>query len=163
MGTMSSKEFVMRAWGEFASRDPKRVGAVFTADAEWLAPADNATARAVGGTHHMIGRDRIVQFLTSEFGTVFVAEVSVDFRGVFADGDTVVVEERMQATLAHGGHYDNDYYFVFELEGRLIKRVREYMDTQRGAAWFATPPPPSRRPIQQTRRGDAEQTASRCP
>jgi ketosteroid isomerase-like protein len=118
------------------------VGAVFAADAEWLAPADNATARAIDGTHHLVGRDRIVQFLTSEFGTVFVADVAVDFRGVFADGDTVIVEERMRATLAHGGHYDNDYCFVFVLEDGRIKRVREYMDTQRGTVWFATPQPP---------------------
>lgn len=141
---MSSKDVVMRAWGEFASRDPERVGAVFTEDAEWLAPADNATARAIDGTHHLVGRDRIVRFLTAEFGTVFVADVAVDFRGVFADGDTVIVEERMQATLAHGGHYENDYCFVFELEDGLIRRVREYMDTQRGAAWFDHPQPPPR-------------------
>ena len=87
------------------------------------------------------GRDRIVHFLSREFGTVFVADVSIDFRGLHADGDTVVVEERMQATLAHGGHYDNDYCFIFELENGLIKRVREYMDTQRGARWFGSPLP----------------------
>lgn len=141
MGTMSSKEVVMKAWAEFASRDPERVSAVFTTDAEWLAPPDNATALAVDGTHHLIGRDRIVQFLTSEFGRVFVDDVAVEFRGVFADGNTVVVEEHMEATLAHGGHYENDYCFVFELEGGLIKRVREYMDTKRGADWFAMPQP----------------------
>ena len=38
----------------------------------------------------MIGRDRIVQFLTSELGTVFVADVSVDFRGVFAESRTSI-------------------------------------------------------------------------
>ncbi len=48
----------------------------------------------------------------------------------------------MQATLAHGGHYDNDYCFIFELENGLIERVREYMDTQRGARWFGQPSPP---------------------
>ena len=45
----------------------------------------------------------------------------------------------MRSTLAHGGHYDNDYCFVFELDNGLISRVREHMDTERGAAWFATP------------------------
>jgi uncharacterized protein len=44
-----------------------------------------------------------------------------------------------QATLAHGGHHDNDYCFIFELENGLIKRVREYMDTHRGARCFETP------------------------
>jgi ketosteroid isomerase-like protein len=140
MITPSSKQLVVHAWEAFASRDPSRVRAVFAPDAEWLAPPGNATALALGGTHHLVGRDRIVHFLTCEFGTVFVANVSIDFRGLYADGDTVVVEERMQATLAHGGHYDNDYCFIFELENGLIKRVREYMDTQRGARWFGSPP-----------------------
>jgi ketosteroid isomerase-like protein len=141
MGTTSNKQLVMNAWEAFATRDPDRVRAVFAPDAEWLAPADNATALALDGAHHLVGRDRIVRFLTSEFGTVFVADVSIEFRGVYADGDIVIVEERMGATLAHGGHYDNDYCFVFEMEEGLIKRVREYMDTQRGAAWFRAPRP----------------------
>lgn len=135
----SSKQLVVQAWEAFATRDPGRVRAVFAPDAEWLAPPGNATALALDGTHHLIGRDRIVQFLTSEFGSVFVADVAIDFRGIYADGDTVIVEERMQATLAFGGRYDNDYCFIFELEDGLIKRVREYMDTQRGARWFEAP------------------------
>jgi len=141
MDATSNKQRIMQAWAAFATRDPDRVRAVFTADAEWLAPPGNATALALDGTHHLIGRDRIVAFLTSEFGRVFVADVSIDFRGCYADGDTVVVEMRMQATLAHGGCYDNDYCFIFEMDSGLIKRVREYMDTQRGAAWFRSPAP----------------------
>ena len=145
MDSETNKQLVAQAWREFATRDPDRVRAVFTPDAEWLAPARNATALALDGTHHLVGRERIVRFLTSEFGTVFVADVSIDFRGVYADGDTVIVEERTRATLAHGGHYDNDYCFVIELEDGRIRRVREYMDTQRGATWFATQPTPPRR------------------
>jgi uncharacterized protein (TIGR02246 family) len=137
MESMSSRDAVVQAWQAFASRDPERVRAVFTPDAEWLAPPGNATALALDGVSHLVGRDRIVRFLTAEFGTVFVDDVSVEFRGVYADGDTVVVEERMQATLPNGGHYDNDYCFVFELVGGRIHRVREYMDTGRGTAWFA--------------------------
>jgi uncharacterized protein len=139
MKAASSKQLVMRAWEAFATRDAGQVRAVFAPDAEWLAPPGNATALAIGGTHHLVGRDRIVQFLTSEFASVFVADVSIDFRGIYAEGDTVIVEERMRATLSHGGNYDNDYCFIFELENGLIKRVREYMDTQRGARCFQTP------------------------
>jgi uncharacterized protein len=142
MESSTSKQVVMDAWRAFATRDPDRVAAVFTPDAEWLAPPGNATALAIDGTSHLVGRDRIVRFLTSEFGAVFVADVSVEFTGVFADGDTVIVEERMRGTLAHGGHYENDYCFVFELRDGRIHHVREYMDTQRGARWFATPQPP---------------------
>jgi uncharacterized protein len=138
MDADTNKQLVMKAWREFATRDADRVRAVFTPDAEWLAPPGNATALALDGTHHLVGRERIVRFLTSEFGTVFVADVTIDFGGVYADcdSDTVIVEERMRATLANGGHYDNDYCFIFELKDGRIRRVREYMDTQRGAEMF---------------------------
>ena len=139
MSAASNKQLVIAAWKVFATRDADRIRDVFTPDAEWLAPAGNATARALDGTHHLVGRERIVRFLAEEFGTVFVANVSTEFGGCYADGDTVVVEMRLRATLAHGGHYDNEYCLVFELEQGLIKRVREYMDTQRGAAWFGSP------------------------
>lgn len=78
MDADTNKRLVMKAWGEFATRDPDRVRAVFTPDAEWLAPARNATALALDGTHHLVGRERIVRFLMSEFGTVFVADVAID-------------------------------------------------------------------------------------
>ena len=129
----------MNAWKVFATRDADQVREVFAPDAEWLAPAGNATALALDGTNHLVGRDRIVRFLTEEFGTVFVADVQMDFGGVFADGDTVVVETRLRATLANGGRYDNEYCFIFGLAAGRIRRVREYMDTQRGARCFASP------------------------
>ena len=47
MGVMSNKELVIRALREFATGDPDRVRAVFAADAEWLAPPGNATAREI--------------------------------------------------------------------------------------------------------------------
>ena len=139
--TDANRRAVLDAWGAFATRDPEQVRAVFTPDAEWLAPAGNATALALDGTHHLVGRERIVRFLTEEFGTVFVADVDIEWRSVIAEGDTVVVEERMRATLAHGGRYANDYCFVFELAGGRIHRVREYMDTALGHAWFRSPAP----------------------
>jgi ketosteroid isomerase-like protein len=116
----------------FATRDRDQIAAFFTEDAEWLAPPGNATAVALGETHHMVGRQAIIHFLTAEFPRLFVADVSVGFRGFYADGDVVVVEETMDATLANGNPYRNDYCFVFALREGLIHRVREYMDTAKG-------------------------------
>jgi uncharacterized protein len=67
---------------------------------------------------------------------VFGSEVTIEFRTVIAEGDTVVVEERMRATLPSGRPYDVDYCFVFELRDGLIHRVREYLDTRRGLEMF---------------------------
>jgi uncharacterized protein len=132
MTVPSSKQRVIDAWQIFRTRDAKQISALFTETAESLAPERNATARALGGTHALRGRERIAHFIAVEFGQLFVRDVQVEFRGFYADGDTVVVEERMSAVLANGRRYENDYCFVFELKQGLIERVREYMDTARG-------------------------------
>ncbi|MFD0364115.1 nuclear transport factor 2 family protein [Nocardia sp. GCM10030253] len=136
MDATTSKKLILRAWSEFATQDPDRIAPLFTPDIEWLAPPDNATARALDGTHHLIGRDRVVHFLTTEFPSVFAADRRVDFKALTAEGATVVVETRIRATLMNGRHYDNDYCFIFELSDGLIHRVREYMDTRRGQEMF---------------------------
>jgi ketosteroid isomerase-like protein len=120
-------------WSAFATRDPDQISAVLTPEAEWLAPPGNATALAIGdGTSHMIGRDRIVRFLTQELDTVFVADRTFDVAAMFADGDVVITEARITCTLPHGGHYENDYCFTFEFSGGLLHRIREYMDSRLG-------------------------------
>jgi len=105
---------------------------MFTEDAEWLAPNGNATAVALNRPSHIVGRDQIAQTFGKDIWKLFAADVKVEFRGVYGEGDIVIVEHRMQATLANGNAYDNDYCFVFEVEDGLIRRVREYMDTAKG-------------------------------
>ena len=139
MNSADSKAQVAAAWKIFATRDPERIGALFTEDAEWLAPHGNATALALKAPSHLIGRARIAHFIGVEFGTVFCRDVAIEFRGILAEGDRVVVETRLSATLAHGGAYDNDYCFIFELEDGLIRRVREYMDTAKGLRQMLAP------------------------
>jgi ketosteroid isomerase-like protein len=125
-------EIIRNAWKLFASRSSERIALVFAEDAEWLAPAGNATAIALEAPNHMVGRTAITRFLAEDFGRLFVRDVNVTFHGIYADGDRVIVEETMTATLASGNQYTNDYCFVFELRDGLIHRVREYMDTARG-------------------------------
>jgi uncharacterized protein len=129
-----NKRTVSDAWKAFASHDAARIAAWFTEDAEWLAPQRNATALALGIPDHMIGRKAIVHFLAEMFPKLFVSDVTVDFRSRYCEGDTVIVELRIQALLANGRKYDNDYCFIFELRDGRIARMREYMDTQKGHA-----------------------------
>jgi ketosteroid isomerase-like protein len=130
--TQKNREVVQNAWRAFAGRDVDRISAFFTAGAEWLAPAGNATAVALGVPSHMVGGRAIARFIAEDFPRLFVGDVTVAFSGFYADGDRVIVEETMSATLADGGSCVNDYCFVFEVQDGLIHRVREYMDTARG-------------------------------
>ena len=120
------------AWHAFRTRDPTKIAAAFTEDAEWLAPAHNATAVALDGPWHIVGKDQIARMFATEVRKLFVADVAAEFHGFYADGNIVVIEQRLRATLANGNAYDNDYCFVLELENGLIRRVREYMDTAKG-------------------------------
>jgi ketosteroid isomerase-like protein len=128
----SNRDVVQDAWRAFADHDVERISAFFTEDAEWLAPADNATAVALGVPSHMIGGRAIARFIAEDFPRLFARDVSVTFNGMYTDGERVIVEETMTATLANGGPYANGYCFVFDLREGLIHRVREYTDTARG-------------------------------
>lgn len=127
----SPKDVVLNAWKIFSSRDTERIAALFTEDAEWIAPKGNATAIALDHTDHMVGAKQIARFIAQEMHRMF-SGIDIAFRGVYADGDTVIVEERMRATLAGGKAYENDYCFVFTVAGDRIRVVREYMDTRKG-------------------------------
>lgn len=127
----SPKDVVLDAWKTFSSRDTERIAALFTEDAERIAPKGNATAIALDHTDHMVGAKQIARFIAQEMHRMF-SGIDIAFRGVYADGDTVIVEERMRATLAGGKAYENDYCFVFTVAGDRISEVREYMDTRKG-------------------------------
>jgi ketosteroid isomerase-like protein len=127
-----NREIVQNAWRAFAHRDAEAIAAFFTEDAEWLAPAGNATAAALEVPSHMVGGKAIAHFIAEDFPRLFTDNVEITFRGFYADGNRVIVEETMSATLANGSLYVNDYCFVFELRDGLVHRVREYMDTAGG-------------------------------
>ncbi|MDP3759240.1 MAG: nuclear transport factor 2 family protein [Ramlibacter sp.] len=132
MDTSTTKDIVIDAWKAFATRDPARIEAVFTEDAQWHAPPGNATALALGHTEHVLDRNTIVRFLSRELATLFVADVKSTPRCLVAEGPIAVLETRFQGTLANGRPYDNEYCFVIEVKDGRIRRMREYMDTQRG-------------------------------
>ncbi|TFV38846.1 nuclear transport factor 2 family protein [Bradyrhizobium frederickii] len=127
----SPRDVVLNAWKTFSSREPERIAALFTDDAEWIAPKGNATAIALDHTDHMKGPHQIARFIAQEMHRLF-SDIDIAFRGVHASGDVVIVEERMRATLPGGKPYENDYCFVFTVVGDRIRQVREYMDTRKG-------------------------------
>lgn len=131
MKTEESRALVKEAWKRFAARDAVRIREVFQEDAEWMAPAANATALALEMTDHLKGAAEIAEFLANGFQRLF-NDAQVTITGFFADGPVVVVEETMSAVLPNGLDYKLAYCFVFECRDGRIARVREYMDTHSG-------------------------------
>ena len=129
----SNKDIVVATWKTFSTRDAARIQACFTEDAVWIAPPRNATALAVGrGEINRMNREQIADFIAHDFGRLFVADVNIEFSGVYGEGDTVVLEQRTRATLANGHGYDIDYCFVFKVRDGRVCQMREYMDTLNG-------------------------------
>jgi uncharacterized protein len=131
METEASRALVNRAFAVFATRDAAEIAGLFTPDAEWIAPPDNATAVALGGDSCMKGAEAIARFLATETRRLFL-EMALDLGGFYADGAHVVVEGRLTAKLLDGRRYVNDYCFVFVCHEGRIALVREYMDTLAG-------------------------------
>lgn len=127
-----SSRIVERAFTAFAGHDREQIAAVLTEDAEWLSYPDNPSVAVLGGTHHMVGREAVVAFFAEDFPRLYTRDVGVTVHAIHADGDRVVTELTMTATLADGRPYTNDFCFVFELRDGLIHRAREYVDTARG-------------------------------
>lgn len=140
---MSPKETVTALYAAYASGDPARITALLHEDVVWVAPAGNATQVALGlgsagdagaprGANDL-GRELIVQFMAHNFARLF-SNVKNEFRSLVAEGDRVVAEHRLSATLPNGRSYVNDYCFFFEVRDGRVARIREYMDTRGGWA-----------------------------
>ena len=132
MSIDENKQHVLDCWKAFATRDAALIRRYFREDAVWIAPHNNATALALNAPSGFTSAEQIAQFVADDFAKVFVSDVNVEFKGVHAAGNVVIVEQRIRATLFNGRHYDNDYCFIFELAGGLITVMREYMDTAKG-------------------------------
>ena len=131
MPQATAKEVVLNAWAAFGSRDPQRIAAVFTPNAEWIAPEGNATAIALDGPSHLTGPDVLVKFITEWVPRLF-KDTKIKFERVLEAGDTVIIELRYKALLPNGRQYDNRYCFLFDVEDGRIRRVTEHMDTLAG-------------------------------
>jgi uncharacterized protein len=78
------------------------------------------------------GRAEIVRFLVEHFPTCFARDVKLDVKGVYGDGEIVVVEATLSATIANGRAYKNDYCFIHVLKDGKVVEMREFMETYNG-------------------------------
>jgi uncharacterized protein len=140
---MNSKQTVLALYGAYSTGDAEKIRGLLHDEVVWAAPAGNATQVALGlgrpddagppcGANDL-DRDAIVAFMAYNFARFF-GGVDNDFRTVVAEGEVVVVEHRLSATLPNGRSYVNDYCFVYEVRDGKVRRIREYMDTRGGWA-----------------------------
>jgi ketosteroid isomerase-like protein len=66
----------------------------------------------------------------------FLPDISIELIRCVNEGDTVVVEGRVEATAADGAEYDSPFVCIFDTRDGLIVSMREYSDTRVAAAVF---------------------------
>jgi ketosteroid isomerase-like protein len=128
----TNKSRVIEMWQAFSSRDTSKIEPFLAIGAVWSAPPGNATAKFFGQEGGMTGRAEIIRFIVEDFRRLFSRDVKFDFKGVYADGDTVVAEVTLSATLVNGRPYKNDYCFIHALKDGQVVEIREFMDTYNG-------------------------------
>lgn len=82
-------------------------------------------------------RDAICAYMATP--SIFVGGVDTTFGEITAEGDRVAVEAETRGTLPDGRVYTNMYHYLFTFREGQVWRVKEYLDTQSAAEFFAGP------------------------
>ncbi|MDX1733083.1 MAG: nuclear transport factor 2 family protein [Halioglobus sp.] len=62
---------------------------------------------------------------------VFPKGITFEIIDMIAEGNKVAVEATSEGEHVSGQTYSNEYHFLFEFEQGKLKRLKEYMDTER--------------------------------
>src|SRR5262245_45744851 len=86
--------------------------------------------RAAPGERFAAGRDTIIdEFLAPVRARFEAGDPKITVRTVFASGGAVAAETHGDGMMRDGSEYHNRYAWIIEVDGELVRAVREYMDT----------------------------------
>jgi ketosteroid isomerase-like protein len=124
MSVETNKELVTNFWSAFSTGDIKIAFAYLSDEISWLIPGN----LEMSGLRK--GKAEILNFARGA-AKQFPGGLKSEVRRLYGDGDTVLIEMTNRGKLFNGRDYENEYCFVFEIEAGKIRRVREYVDTQK--------------------------------
>lgn len=125
MSVEANKELVTTTWNAFVKGDIKTAFANMSDEISWLIPGNLPNLSGLKK-----GKAGIVEFARGA-AKIFPGGLKSEIKRVYGDGDTVIIELTNRGKVFNGKDYENEYCFVFEIEGGKIRRVREYVDTQK--------------------------------
>jgi uncharacterized protein len=119
-----NKAIVTQTWQALVKGDINSAFANMSDEVSWLIPGN----LPVSGLKR--GKPAVLDFLCSA-ANMFPKGLASEIRRVYGEGDVVIVELTNRGKLANGRDYENEYCFIYEIEGGKIRRIREYVDTHR--------------------------------
>lgn len=133
MGMAENRDLVTRTWDALVRGDVKAAFTNLSDDVTWAIPGSIPN---ISGLKR--GKEEILVFLRS-VARAFPGGLRSEVRNVFTDGDAVILEMTNRGNAASGASYENEYCFVFQIDGGKIAQIREYVDTQKAAAVWPDP------------------------
>jgi ketosteroid isomerase-like protein len=128
------KEAVRAAFADLARGEVGTVTALLAPDVVYTVIGDTALSGVLRG------RDAVMTKLWGSLAASLATPLTLDIRGLTAEGDRIVMQAAGHARLKSGAPYDNTYCFVFRVAGTQVTEVTEYLDTALVGRAFAVPP-----------------------
>jgi len=133
MGTEQNKQTAMKFLQVMASHE----------NTDWLEDAlcDDAAYWTCGKPHlfDYAGTRNKKDFIAwARTPSIFIdGGAKASFGAITAEGDRVAMESQTRGTLPDGRVYTNEYHYLFTFRDGKVLQVKEYMDTQAAAEFFA--------------------------
>ena len=122
MTTEENAELVRNTWQDLIGGKVEAALANMSDEVSWLIPGNVPN---VSGLKR--GKEEVRKFI-SGFSQAFPQGLQTEIRKTHVAGDAVIMELTNRGKAFNGKDYENEYCFVFELEGGRIRRIREYVD-----------------------------------
>jgi ketosteroid isomerase-like protein len=126
MSTTENKDTVKRFLEAFGNNDLEQVRMVMHEDVRWWAPP---VLEARGIPRPMDGWDNIPWLGGGGSKTFRPGTTTWRIHHLTAEDDRVAVHMNREAVGANGKPYDNEYHWLFRLDGPMIVEVWEILDT----------------------------------
>jgi len=122
MSAEQNAELVRKTWQDLLGGKIDEALANMSDEVSWLVPGNVPNVSGVKR-----GKAEVRKFVGG-IGRSFPQGLQTEIRKTHAAGDSVIVELTNRGKAFNGKDYENEYCFVFEIEGDKIRRIREYVD-----------------------------------
>ncbi len=124
MDTAASKALVLDYYRSLGKGDQSALSKIVADDFEWVPPQ----SAPLKGPFR--GRDNVLTAMFEAGKRFFRMDTAkTETLKIVAEGDTVVVRQRMSCTAVNGRPYQNDYVWIFTCKNGQITRMEEHTDS----------------------------------
>lgn len=123
MGATENKQLLQQIFAEMAKGNSRPLVENMADDFSWTVSGTTNWSRTYAG------KQQVLNELFATLRSRVAGHIKTIAHRFIAENDLVVVEARGSNTTTSGKPYNNNYCFVFRLDGGKLKEVIEYMDT----------------------------------